>query len=333
MSDIDDKHEAESAAHAWAAITDHADRFRKYGFGLIADKLHAGGPPPRSLQGTPVIIDTDIGGDPDDAVAVICAAITVPELSLVITSDEHDGARARFARYLLDLLDRSDVPVVSGAQLSHTRYWVVEDLIPSDIPAQPDDVSQAVNAVCTGTDGPVRWVGMGPLTNLAHVLTQSPRLTDRLAITQTGGAINYRDPSRASHNFRLDPAAAITVINEATDLHLVISDVTTNDAIAIRPGDDFYVRLTKPDAPPWATVLRQHLDHWYASFHPFTHQHDSLTLTAALRLPFVTFTRRHRFRIEPDARMFLDANGHDTWTATAADYPAFLTWLTNQLTW
>ncbi|MEU7146108.1 nucleoside hydrolase [Nocardia sp. NPDC046473] len=323
----------ESAAQTWAAISDHAERYRDRGFGLTADKLHAGGPPPRSLRGTPVIIDTDIGGDPDDAIALICAAIAVPELALVITSDEHDGGRARFARYLLDLLDRRDIPVISGAQLNDTRYWVVADLVPDEIPTQSDDVGQAVNALCARTGGPVRWVGMGPLTNLANVLTNDPQLADQLFITQTGGAINYRDPSRASHNFRLDPKAAITVVNAATNLHLVISDVTTNDAIAIRSGDDIYRHLCTPNAPAWATVLRQHLDRWYTTFHPFTHQHDPLTLTAALRLPFVTFTRRHRFRIEDDARMFLDPNGHSTWTATNADYPAFLTWLNKQLAW
>lgn len=320
-------------AKTWAAISDHAERYRDRGFGLIADQLRAGGPPPRSLRGTPVIVDTDIGGDPDDAIALICAAVAVPELALVITSDEYDNERARFARYLLDLLGRSDVPVVSGAQLDDTRYWVVGDLVPDNVPAQPKDVIQAVNALCAETTNPVRWVGMGPLSNLAQVLTGNPHLAHQLHVTQTGGAINYRDPARASHNFRLDPKAAISVINDATNLHLVISDITSDDAIALRPGDEFYLRLCAPGAPEWATVLRRHLDRWYTTFHPYTHQHDPLTLTAALRLPFVTFTRRRRFRIEDDARMFLDPDGHDTWMAIRADYPAFRTWLTNQLTW
>ncbi|MFD3427394.1 nucleoside hydrolase [Nocardia fluminea] len=332
MSEIGEGDHARSQERTWATIKAHAEQTGGPGFGLIADKLRAGASPSTSLLGTPVIIDTDIGGDPDDAIALICAAVAIPELALVVTSDEHDGGRARFARYLLDLLGRSDVPVVAGAQLSATRYWVVADLVPDDTPAQPRNVVVAVSKVCAG-GGPVRWVGMGPLTNLAYVITENPQLADQLAITQTGGAINYRDPARASHNFRLDPDAAITVVNDATRLQLVISDVTTNEAVAIRPGDDFYLRLTTPQAPPWAAVLRQHLDHWFDTFHPFSHQHDPLTLSAALRLPFVTFTRQRRFRIEADARMFLDPAGHTAWIATRADYPAFLTWLGKQLTW
>jgi hypothetical protein len=40
----------------------------------------------------------------------------VPELSLVLTSDERGGERARFARHLLNLLGRPEVPVVAGAE-------------------------------------------------------------------------------------------------------------------------------------------------------------------------------------------------------------------------
>ena len=52
---------------------------------------------------SPMIIDTDIGGDPDDTVAVVAAARSVPELALVVTSDEYSGERARFVRHLLDV--------------------------------------------------------------------------------------------------------------------------------------------------------------------------------------------------------------------------------------
>ncbi|MGW0252106.1 nucleoside hydrolase [Nocardia goodfellowii] len=323
----------ESVATTWTAIYEHAEQTGGPGFEAIAEKLSAHGPRRRSLRATPVIIDTDVGGDPDDAIALICAAIAVPELALVITSDEYRGERSRLARYLLDLVGRRDVPVVSGAQLSDTRYWIGDGLVPEEIPAQPRTVTRSVNEICAATTGPIRWVGMGPLTNLAHLVAANPELADRLVITQTGGAINYREPSRASHNFRLDPESAITIVHRAANLQLVISDVTTNDSIAIRPGDDFCLRLTKPEAPQWAAVLHQVLDLWFTSFHPYTHQHDPLTLTAGLRLPFVTFTRQRRFRIEADARMFLDPGGHNAWIATRADYPAFLAWLTKQLAW
>jgi hypothetical protein len=120
-------------------------------FAQLHQALTAGGPPPEGpspLATAPVIVDTDLGGDPDDAIAFTVAALTVPELALVITTDELRGERARFARHLLDLLGRPDVPVVGGADLDNDRYFCVEGLTPPTVGQQPDAVAAAVEAVC-----------------------------------------------------------------------------------------------------------------------------------------------------------------------------------------
>lgn len=67
-----------------------------------------------------IVLDTDVAGDPDDALALVAAARVLSQPPLVITTDECGGERARFARHLLDLLGRPDVPVVSGADLGNT---------------------------------------------------------------------------------------------------------------------------------------------------------------------------------------------------------------------
>ncbi|HEX3731733.1 MAG TPA: nucleoside hydrolase, partial [Mycobacteriales bacterium] len=160
-------------------------------FDIMAQELREAGPPDRpELYHSPLIIDTDIGGDPDDAIAIAIAARSTPELALVVTSDECGGERARFARHYLDLLGRPEVPVVAGRQLADTRYHVVDGLIPADVPPQPADVLAAVDHVTDSTDGPIRWCGIGPLSNLADVLAARPQLRERLRVTQMGGAIN-----------------------------------------------------------------------------------------------------------------------------------------------
>lgn len=50
--------------------------------------------------------------------------------------------------------------------------------------------------------------------------------------------------------------------------------------------------------PPWARLLADHLDRWFDGFCPGSMQHDALTLSAALGLPFVD---SDRMSIEMDA--------------------------------
>ncbi|RZS40717.1 pyrimidine-specific ribonucleoside hydrolase [Herbihabitans rhizosphaerae] len=273
----------------------------------------------------PLIVDTDAGGDPDDAVALVLAA-SRPELTLVITGDECGGERARFTRHLLDLLGRADVPVVRGTDLGNTRYVCIDGLVPDTVPAQPDGMLDAVLSVCDATDGPVRWVGIGPLSNLAAVLTAHPPLAERLTVTQMGGALNYRDPERAEHNFRLDPAAAATVLAHARDLTLVMSDVTFTPELEIAPGSTTHRALAGESAPAWARLVAGHMARWFDRFHPGTIQHDALTLATALGRPFVELATGH-VALDELARMRSDENGTRVALSRSADYPAAMAWI------
>lgn len=329
MGDIDDE-QSHTLHSAWAAQHELAERYDDLGYPYLAAKLRAGDPPRTSVQGAPMIIDTDIGGDPDDAIAVTCAARNLPELAAVVTTDEFHGQRARFARHLLDLNNRADVPVTAGADLGNTRYHAADGLTPDHIPEQPTDLLHTVRSICASTDRPVRWVGMGPMSNLSRVLRAAPELSDRLVITQMGGALSYRNPDRAEHNFRLDPDAARHVVANAHDLLLVISDVTFTDETAIDAASPTYHNLAADAAPDWARLLHAHLDQWFTRMHPASMQHDPLALSAALQLPFVDFSR-HGITLAADARMIADGDGHPIWITTRADYPAFRNWLDKQL--
>ncbi len=287
----------------------------------------------------PLIVDTDIGGDPDDAIALVAAARTTPALALVTTTDEQDGQRARFARHLLDLLGRPNVPVVPGPD-ARSSYFCVDGLVPRSVPTPPGRVVDAVSGLCRATDGPVRWLGIGPMTNLAAVLTAHPDLANQLHITQMGGALNYRHPDRAEHNISLDPDAAHAVLARARRFRLVVSDVTFRSEIEIAPGTPIDRGLaaqaardevaTDHTATGWAALLYEHMDRWYENFYPATMQHDGLTLTAALGLPYVEFAP-DSVSLDAAGRMTRHPGGIPVHLSVAADYPAFLTWLTQAL--
>jgi pyrimidine-specific ribonucleoside hydrolase len=300
-----------------------------------SDWLVVGGPPPPlgvpAIARAPMIIDTDAGGDPDDSVALVVAARLAPELALVVTSDEYDGERARFVRWLLDLAGRPDVRVVAGSDLGNRRGWAVGGMCPADVPRQESDVVAAVSEVFAGLDGRLRWVGIGPLSNLATVQRERPDLVARMVVTQMGGAINYRDPARAEHNFRADPDAVIELLptlGRWGPPTLVMSDVTFNPAIQITAESPLYKRWAAPDARPWERVLREHFDRWTAKYPAI--QHDALTLAAALLWPGVRFVRE-RVVLDSIARMSVSADGVEIAMSISADYPAFMRWLDKAL--
>ncbi|WP_280471278.1 nucleoside hydrolase [Nocardia cyriacigeorgica] len=286
---------------------------------------------PVALRDCPLIVSTDIGGDPDDAIALALAAMTEPRLALVVTADEFpDGRRSILARHLLDLLGREDVVVAAGATAGESKYWAADGLVPAGAHPWPLDLYATVATLTDpASSAPLRWLGIGPLTDLARLLEidsgrRNPLgLARRLRIWQMGGALEYRQPDRAEHNFRLDPKAVHTVVDRAENLTLVLSDHTFTPVIAVDPDSPIY-RLLATSSIPWAQVIARHLDQWFARFHPASMMHDPLTF-AALQGAFVSFDHRE-FRIEPDARMHLGP-GRIARLSSGVDYLGFLEWV------
>jgi pyrimidine-specific ribonucleoside hydrolase len=300
----------------------------------LSDAMNLGYQPkswfPPSLQQTPMIIDTDAGGDPDDAIALVVAAAE-PTLALVVTNDELGGERARFVRHLLDLLDRPDVPVVAGSDLGNTRLNCIEGLAPPEVAAQPADVLAAVTQVCSSTTDPVRWVGIGPASNLAMLLTEREDVAERLVVTQVGGALRYRDPERADHNFRTDPDAAAVLLAKARTPRLLLSEVTFTPEVEIAKDSPIHRLLSDPAGPPWARLVAAHLDQWYERFHHATMQHDALAVTDALEIAFVSYYRKHIVIDERGRTTVASEGGVEVRLSGYARLDAYMRWLTGRL--
>src|ERR1700753_1982324 len=146
---------------------------------------------PRTL---PIILDTEIGGEPDDAMALVIAARELPDLALVVTTDELNGERARFARFLLDSAGRTDVAVVAGRQLSSTASFFAHGVTPDLGPPPSGEVTRGVAEAAARSGGAARWIGLGPLSNLARLLAHQPTVARRLFVTQMTG---HSEPGHA----------------------------------------------------------------------------------------------------------------------------------------
>jgi purine nucleosidase len=217
------------------------------------------------------ILDTDIGTDVDDCLA-IALIFGSPELILEgVTCVYGDVAlRGRMVRKLLALRGLTDIPIRLGASqpLIGLRevYWAGhegEGLIDSD----PDDVFSPEHAVdylvrtVMENPGEIHLLAIGPLTNVALAMLKEPRLAANLAhLTIMGGV--FRGPesanlSVAEHNIICDPEAAHVVFSSGAPITLVPLDITTR--CSIRPE---HVARLRALGDPYHDAVAEQVDRY-----------------------------------------------------------------------
>ncbi|MBI4976414.1 MAG: nucleoside hydrolase [Spirochaetes bacterium] len=215
------------------------------------------------MKPIPVILDTDIGDDIDDAYA-LSLILRSPELKLlgVTTVFGNSIARARQAQTVLSLAGRDDIPVAAGngavlstyqaawpkpnrhegKPFSQPAYHLVADIRPSqDKTCLPADklpaldkrhgVDFLIETIMAG-DGDIIPIAIGAFTNIAMAIIKEPRLIMKLPrIVVMGGTF---DRLYAEWNIRCDPAAAAIVAESGIPMVWTGLDVTTkcvfNDA-------------------------------------------------------------------------------------------------------
>jgi pyrimidine-specific ribonucleoside hydrolase len=232
-------------------------------------------------------LDTDVGGDPDDAVALLCAA-RHPSVELVgvSTVDGDTEARAAIARRLVD------APVVDGSALT------------------PHEVAAA---------NPEALLAIGPLENVARLLA-SGVLPPRIGVM--GGAlrpVRHRGAAREiEHNFGTAPAATRAVIEHAPGILLCPLDVTVR--LKLSYDDARRMVAAAPVLGPmfegWIAMLR---DEGMPESEAAVRLHDPLALLALLGEPGVRIERR-RLTIDDDGGVHEDpGRGNDVEVVTDVD--------------
>ncbi|HKT11275.1 MAG TPA: nucleoside hydrolase [Terriglobia bacterium] len=190
--------------------------------------LHA--VPPKK---TPILVDTDIGTDIDDAFALALVAHS-PELKLLgvttVSGDTH--ARARLAAKLLWEAGLRSVPVVAGEPgrplpIEQTR-WARNFSSPE---LRPGSAVNFLDATLRSLPGKTTVVAIGPLTNIAALLQKDPAISKKISeIAMMGGSIYHGygdDPTPvAEYNIAADPAAAQKVFSSGVHILMVPLDVT-----------------------------------------------------------------------------------------------------------
>ena len=263
----------------------------------------------------PVALDTDIGGDVDDVIALaFCALHPGIDLRCVTTVNGETGRRARLARALLDLLGRHDVPVGAGAsvgldgrghvsmpaELNHGAALIES----TEAGAQP--ASDLLARVLEEASRPVEVCAIGAVTNVAATLAARRDLHDRVAgVHVMGGClgpVSYGngngagDDPFAEYNLGCDPLAAARLWALPLPLRLVPVDVTmplvlTDDDRAAIAGGGSYGPMLDVLAEEYLAARRA--SGGRAAEHAAVRLHDPLTVVG-LVVPDVEVTQpRH----------------------------------------
>lgn len=185
----------------------------------------------------PVILDTDIGGDIDDALALVYA-IKHPRLEVLGVSTVMDGSyRAAIALKLLEVLGRDDVPVLRGARNrllkggqempgaeKAPQMKALEGQAPPRRAPAPEFAPDWIVRQVMARPGKITLVPYGPLTNIALALMREPRLKEAVQeIVLMGGAL---DRTRPEYNLLMDPEATRVVFESGLPITMVGLDVT-----------------------------------------------------------------------------------------------------------
>lgn len=190
---------------------------------------------------TRIILDTDIGTDVDDCLA-LAVILGSPEVQLAgVTCVYGDvGLRARMVQKLLALYGLRGVPVLRGASepLLGLRpiYWEGHEgqglVEPVDEPqGQTEDAVGFIVRTVLENPGKIQLLAIGPLTNVALAMKRDPRVARDLAgLMIMGGVLrgpDHLDLPYVEHNIRCDPEAAHIVLTSGAPITLVPLDVTT----------------------------------------------------------------------------------------------------------
>jgi len=163
-----------------------------------------------------VWIDTDIGSDVDDAVALLCAA-RHPEIHLigVSTVTLRVEIRTWLARRMLECANTQNVTVLPGSVAPVTGEQPASVELPSHgrlapglpplSPAEDGDRIDAIAQAMIAYPEPFHLLTIGPLTNIARLLDRHPGITERWAsLTCMAGHLE----TEPEYNVRGDAAAA-----------------------------------------------------------------------------------------------------------------------------
>lgn len=258
----------------------------------------------QSAPPVPIIFDTDIGDDVDDALA-LALALQSPELDVRAITTVIDSAalRSRLAWKVLGVFGRQDIPIGTGADeplldsVHVRRHAQFDALTPEDVvPGPPLRAVDLIIRTLLESPRKITIVPVGPLTNIAMALKTDPRIKDKIErIVLMGGA--YYIP-QLEYNVYRDRIASEIVFSSGVPVTGVGLDVTTK--CKLNAAD---IERLRASGNPSSALLVRLIGLWRElpqNLYPTLH--DPLAVGVAM-LPSLVETQLGRVQVETASPM------------------------------
>lgn len=260
-----------------------------------------------------IILDTDIGTDVDDAMAV-ALAVLAPEIVVegITTVYGDTDLRAKMVVKILKLLGKETVPVMAGVKdvlLRNRKIWWLGHegealLTPEDMNLTYDRRHAVDFIIRTIMDNPgeITLVAIGPFTNIAVALAREPKIADKVKnIIIMGGSARFgrngMELEYMDHNVSRDPESASLLFRSGAPITMCGYDVTRQ--VLIGPRQIAQLEATEDQLnQAMAGMIRKWLQWWKRDF---TAMNDPLCV-AMLIDPTLCSGQKMNVHVEYDHR-------------------------------
>ena len=267
-----------------------------------------------------VLLDTDIGTDVDDAVA-LTYLLSHPQCELlgITTVTGEAEKRASLASVLCKAAGK-DIPIYPGADQpmqGEQRQQIAQQA--TVLPSWPHEtnfpMNQAVDFLANSIrshPNEVTLLTIGPLTNIGLLFSTYPDVAELLAgFVMMGGNFDETGPEagRVEWNIAGDPMASEFTYKAPVRLHRSLGLNVTQQVMM--SAEDVREKFTAP-------LLRPVLDMaeiWFGQFYPFITYHDPLAAATIFEPDLCTY-QQGRVKIDNS-----DASTRTIWQLEATDAP------------
>jgi pyrimidine-specific ribonucleoside hydrolase len=239
---------------------------------------------------TPILLDCDPGHD--DAIALLLA-LSSPELEVLgvttVAGNQTLEKTTANALRVLEFVGRGDVPVAAGADRPLARELFIAAYVhgesgldgpalpaPQGAPVEQHAVDFLAERIL-GSASPVTLVPVGPLTNIALLLSHYPEAAENVGrIVLMGGAIAEGNVTPAAEfNIYVDPEAAWRVFRSGLPVTMIGLDVTHKALM-----HDAHAERLRESGPTGRMVAE--LYDFFIEYHRRTYEHDGAPIHDAV---------------------------------------------------